>query len=194
MAVVEWVLDEKAIRDFVKDTDLTENEEAYLRELNLLTAKPILYFFNNSEGVSRKEAEQKLQEFGLEKLPHVILSAKLELDLNELSLEERKELEAPDPELEVLIRACYELLGLVTFLTTGPDETRAWTAKKGTVAPKAAGVIHTDFERQFIRAKVVAYADLIKLGSFHEAQESGKLRVEGKDYIIKEGDIVEFVI
>lgn len=164
------------------------------KELNLLTAKPILYLFNIAENQSLEEAEKKITKLGLQDLPHIILSAKLELDLSTLTDEEKKELEAPESRLAKLIQASYKLLDLLTFLTTGPDETRAWTVKKGSNAPEAGAAIHSDFKEQFIRAKVVSYDELIAAGSMTEVQTQGKLRVEGKDYLVQEGDVVEFVI
>ena len=107
--------------------------------------------------------------------------------------EERKEIGLPEEtELDVLIKKSYEILGLITFLTTGPDETRAWTIKKGTKAPQAGGVIHSDFERGFIRAEVVPSAVLIELGSYIKAKEKGLVRLEGKDYTVNDGDVIEF--
>jgi GTP-binding protein YchF len=187
---------EKPARIFyeTKVEHMNDIEKALYKELNLLTAKPVLYLFNIAEDKSIEEAENKLKELGFDRLPHVVLSAKMELELMSLSDEEKELLEAPPSRLPELVKESYKLLNLQTFLTTGPDETRAWTIKTGSTAPEAGAAIHTDFKERFIRAKVVSYEDLIAIGSMARVQEKGKLRVEGKEYIVKEGDVIEFVV
>jgi ribosome-binding ATPase len=186
----------KPARSFYKEKleHLSEVEENLYKELNLLTAKPVLYLFNTAENTTSVSAEKKLKELKLDNLPHVCLSAKLELELSTLSDQEKVELAAPASRLPDLISNCYKLLKLQTYLTTGPDETRAWTIKIGAKAPEAGAAIHTDFIEKFIRAKVVSYDDLIQAGSMALVQTKGRLRTEGKEYIVQEGDVIEFVI
>lgn len=167
-----------------------------LRELNLLTAKPFIYVFNADEGVlDSPEKQQELEEL-VAPAQAVFLDAKLESDLVELSDEEAREmLEMSGQEesgLDKLARTGFQTLGLQTYLTAGPKESRAWTINKGDTAPKAAGVIHTDFERGFIKAEVVSFDDLVAAGSMADAKAAGKVRIEGKDYVMADGDVVEF--
>lgn len=192
--LLAYLNSEKLASDFIKEQELSEVQSLLIKELNLLTTKPILYLFNISESQSIEEAEKKLKDLGLDKLPHVVLSVKAELDASDLSEADKKELGLVKSRLPELISECYTLLSLQTFLTTGPEETRAWTIKKGSTAPEAGAAIHTDFQEKFIRAKVVSYSDLIAAGSMAKVQEEGKLRIEGKDYVVKEGDVIEFVI
>jgi GTP-binding protein YchF len=174
-----------------------EIDMAGLRELSLLTTKPFLYVFNADEGVltdeNKREELTKLVAPG----DAVFLDAKVESELLELDDEEavRELLESvgqPEPGLYALARAGFHTLGLQTFLTAGPKEARAWTIPQGATAPQAAGVIHTDFERGFIKAEVISYGDLMEAGSMAAARSAGKLRIEGKDYIMSDGDVVEF--
>ncbi len=182
-----------------RSVELTEDEELLIKNLGLLTRKPIIYATNVSEddlaegnawvtSVRELAATQNAQV--------VIVSAQVEAELVDLSEDDRKDfLEALGVEeggLKSLIKATYELLGLRTYLTTGEQETRAWTIHAGMTAPQAAGVIHTDFERGFIRAETVAYADLVEHGSMNAAKEKGLVRSEGKEYIVKEGDVMLF--
>ena len=167
-----------------------------LRELNLLTAKPFIYVFNADEGVlDSPEKQQELSDL-VAPAQAVFLDAKLESDLVELSDEEAREmLEMSGQEesgLDKLARTGFQTLGLQTYLTAGPKESRAWTINKGDTAPKAAGVIHTDFERGFIKAEVVSFDDLVAAGSMADAKAAGKVRIEGKDYVMADGDVVEF--
>lgn len=167
-----------------------------LRELNLLTAKPFIYVFNADEGVlDSPEKQQELSDL-VAPAQAVFLDAKLESDLVELSDEEAREmLEMSGQEesgLDKLARTGFQTLGLQTYLTAGPKESRAWTINKGDTAPKAAGVIHTDFERGFIKAEVVSFDDLVAAGSMADAKAAGKVRMEGKDYVMADGDVVEF--
>lgn len=139
-----------------------------------------------------------MKYFADNKYHYVVVDAKIEDELKEFEGEEkdmmRNELGAHDSGVDGLIKAGYDLLGLETYLTTGEMETRAWTVKKGSTAPRAAAAIHSDFETKFIRAEVVAYEDLVAAGSLTEARNRGTLRTEGKDYIVKDGDVIEFKI
>ncbi len=167
-----------------------------LRELQLLTAKPFLYVFNCDVGeLGDDELRKRLTTF-VAPAEAVFLDAKTEADLTELPEEEAAELLAEaglgEPGLAQLARAGFRALGLQTFLTAGPKETRAWEIKAGATAPEAAGVIHSDFQRGFIKAEVVSYDDLIAAGSLPAARAAGKARIEGKDYIMRDGDVVEF--
>ncbi|TCP56270.1 hypothetical protein EV191_101211 [Tamaricihabitans halophyticus] len=167
-----------------------------LRELNLLTIKPFLYVFNADEGVLTDEARRKELAELVAPADAVFLDAKVEAELLELDAESAGELlesiGQPEPGLAALARAGFHTLGLQTYLTAGPKEARAWTIPQGATAPQAAGVIHTDFERGFIKAEVVSYADLVEAGSMAAAKSAGKVRIEGKDYIMADGDVVEF--
>ena len=167
-----------------------------LRELNLLTAKPFIYVFNADDGVLGSAEKQRELEEMVAPAQAVFLDAKLESDLVELDEEEAREmLEMSGQEesgLDKLARTGFQTLGLQTYLTAGPKESRAWTINKGDTAPKAAGVIHTDFERGFIKAEVVSFDDLVAAGSMADAKAAGKVRMEGKDYVMADGDVVEF--
>lgn len=176
---------------------LTEEEKLILKELNLLTAKPILYVANVAEGVETNPLVEKVQTIAeQEKSEVVVLCSKLEAELSQLGAGEReeflKELGLKEPGLNRLIRVGYQLLNLITFFTAGPKETRAWTITKGTKAPQAAGKIHSDFEKGFIRAEVMAYEDLVKYRSEAAVKSAGKYRSEGKEYIFQDGDVVLF--
>lgn len=174
-------------------------EEKAFSMLGLMTAKPVLYVCNVDEGSAAtgnefsKRVEARAKEEGA---VSVVISAKIESEIAVLSREERTEyLEAvglKEAGLDRLIRAGYELLHLVTYFTVGPKEARAWTITKGTKAPQAAGVIHTDFERGFIRAETIAYDDYIALSGEAGARDAGKLRLEGKDYVVADGDVMHF--
>ncbi len=167
-----------------------------LRELSLLTAKPFLYVFNlDTDQLS--DSALKVELAGLvEPAQAVFLDAKLESELVELSDEDAAELLADagqdEPGLNILARAGFETLGLQTYLTAGPKESRAWTIHRGDTAPQAAGVIHTDFQKGFIKAEIVSFDDLIAAGSMSEAKSAGKVRIEGKEYMMTDGDVVEF--
>ena len=167
-----------------------------LRELSLLTAKPFLYVFNADEAVLTDDARRKELAELVAPADAVFLDAKVEAELLELDeLDARELLESvgqDEPGLHALARAGFHTLGLQTFLTAGPKESRAWTIRAGATAPQAAGVIHTDFERGFIKAEVVSFADLVETGSMAAARAAGKLRIEGKDYVMADGDVVEF--
>jgi GTP-binding protein YchF len=181
-----------------------EEERKLVRELHLITMKPILYVLNKqSGGKNLDELEdgrfvKLIEYFKAHNFHYVVVDAKIEDELKEFDEAEkqemRNELGAHDSGVDGLIKAGYDLLGLETYLTTGEMETRAWTIKKGSTAPRAAAAIHTDFETKFIRAEVVACEDLIQAGSFAEAKAKGVLRTEGKDYIVQDGDVIEFKI
>lgn len=174
----------------------SEVDLAALRELHLLTAKPFLYVFNSDEAVLTDEAKKaELREL-VAPADCVFLDAKTETELLELDEEEAAELLESvgqhEPGLHSLAKAGFDTLGLQTYLTAGPKEARAWTIHKGDTAPQAAGVIHTDFERGFIKAEIVSFDDLVAAGSMAEAKAQGKVRMEGKDYVMADGDVVEF--
>ena len=171
-------------------------ELAELRELQLLTAKPFLYVFNCDVGELAETGLRERLSALVAPAEAVFLDAKTEADLTELPEDEAAELLAEaglgEPGLAQLARAGFRALGLQTFLTAGPKETRAWEIRAGATAPEAAGVIHTDFQRGFIKAEVVSYDDLIAVGSLPAARAAGKARIEGKDYVMRDGDVVEF--
>jgi ribosome-binding ATPase len=171
-------------------------DRAPLRELSLLTTKPFLYVFNADEAVLGDEARRKELAALVAPADAVFLDAKVEAELLELDEESARELlesiGQDEPGLHALAHAGFSTLGLQTFLTAGPKEARAWTIRAGATAPQAAGVIHTDFERGFIKAEVVSYADLVEVGSMAAAKAAGKVRIEGKDYVMADGDVVEF--
>lgn len=173
-----------------------EIDLAAVRDLHLMTAKPFLYVFNSDEAVLTDEAKQQELRDMVAPADCVFLDAATESELLELDDEEAAELLASvgqdEPGLHALARAGFETLGLQTYLTAGPKESRAWTIRKGSTAPQAAGVIHTDFERGFIKAEIVAFSDLDNLGSMAEAKAQGKVRQEGKEYVMHDGDVVEF--
>ncbi|MEB3829246.1 redox-regulated ATPase YchF [Phormidium sp. CCY1219] len=183
----------------VRQVDLTAEETELIQQLDLLTLKPIIYAANVSEddlATGNQWVEQVRELAAEENAKVVVISAQVESELIELPEEERTDflesLGVSEGGLHSLIKATYELLGLQTFLTTGPKETRAWTIVRGMLAPQAAGVIHTDFERGFIRAETIAYEDLVASGSMNAAKEKGLLRSEGKDYVVQEGDVMLF--
>ncbi|MBM7771925.1 GTP-binding protein YchF [Actinokineospora baliensis] len=171
-------------------------DTALLRELSLLTTKPFLYVFNADEAVLTDPARRAELAKLVAPADAVFLDAKVEAELLELDEESRRELlesvGQDEPGLNALARAGFHTLGLQTYLTAGPKEARAWTIPQGATAPQAAGVIHTDFERGFIKAEVVSYADLVEAGSMAAAKAAGKVRIEGKDYTMTDGDVVEF--
>jgi GTP-binding protein YchF len=167
-----------------------------LRELNLLTTKPFLYVFNADEGVLTDETKKKELRELVAPADAVFLDAKIESELVELDQESAAELlesiGVAEPGLDALARAGFHTLGLQTFLTAGPKESRAWTIPIGATAPQAAGVIHTDFQRGFIKAEVISYGELMAAGGMAAAKSAGKVRIEGKDYVMSDGDVVEF--
>lgn len=178
-----------------------EDDQAILNSCNLLTIKPVIFAANVNEDELALEEENAyvaaVRKYADEVDAKVfVVCAQIEQEISELDDDEKKEfledLGLEESGLEKLIAASYSLLGLISFLTSGEDETRAWTIKKGTKAPQAAGKIHTDFERGFICAEVVSYDDLIEHGSMHACKEKGLVRQEGKEYIVKDGDIIVF--
>jgi GTP-binding protein YchF len=167
-----------------------------IKDLGLLTAKPILFVFNVDEAVLTSPAKRAELEALVAPAKAVFLDAKVESELIDLSHEEAQELlqslGQEESGLDQLAHVGFQTLGLQTYLTAGPKESRAWTIRKGWKAPQAAGVIHTDFERGFIKAEVVSFADLDAAGSMAEAKAAGKVRMEGKEYVMNDGDVVEF--
>lgn len=179
--------------------EISHEEELGWRMLQLLTSKPVLYVCNVDEGSARDGNAHSAKVFERAKAENaeaVVISAKIESELAGLDAEERTaflaDLGLDEPGLNRLIRAGYKLLGLVTYFTVGPKEARAWTITRGTKAPQAAGVIHTDFEKGFIRAETVAYDDYVTLKGEAGAKEAGKFRLEGKEYIVADGDVLHF--
>jgi hypothetical protein len=168
------------------DQNFTEDEAKILNSFQLLTFKQRLYLLNGSV------EEVKLWEVGFP-TSSLFMDIAQEYESAEFSKEERASLGLPtESGLNVLIKKSYELLNLITFLTTGEDETRAWTIKKGDLAPRAGAAIHTDFENKFVKAEVVFWQDLLNAGGYPKAREQGKLRTEGKEYVVKDGDVIEF--
>ena len=182
--------------------DLTDEEMALVAEARLLTLKPVIYVANVDEndiagGLADNEFYAKMEAHAAEERSGIIaVCAQVEAELSDMEGEEKKEFLADlgieESGLDKLIRAGYALLGLISYLTAGPKEVRAWTIERGTRAPQAAGKIHSDFERGFIRAEVVAYDDLIREGSMNAVKEKGLLRSEGKEYVMQDGDVVLF--
>ncbi|WFF93962.1 redox-regulated ATPase YchF [Bacillus paralicheniformis] len=184
-----------------RSVEFSEEQQKVLKQLHLLTTKPVLYVANVSEDEvadpSGNEYVQKVREFAAaENAEVIVVCAKIESEIAELEGEEKamflEELGIEESGLDQLIKASYSLLGLATYFTAGEQEVRAWTFKKGMKAPECAGIIHTDFERGFIRAETVAYDDLLEAGSMASAKEAGKVRLEGKEYIVKDGDVIHF--
>ena len=182
-----------------RSVDVAEEEEPIMKNLQLLTAKPVIYVANIGENDIGKENDfvKQVQQFAQKDHAKCIsLCAKIEEEIVSLPKEEREfykqELGISQSGLEKLVVASYDLLGLMSYLTAGEKEVRAWTIKKGTKAPQAAGKIHTDFEKGFIKAEVVSFADLVEAGSFVKAKEKGKVRMEGKEYVVCDGDVILF--
>jgi GTP-binding protein YchF len=179
---------------------LQEEEARLAKEFFLLTNKPVLYACNVDEASAKagnKYVDAVKEAVKDENAELLVIAAATESAIAELEDYEEKqlfleELGLDEPGVNKLIHAAYRLLNLQTFFTTGPDESRAWTFVKGTKAPKAAGIIHTDFEKGFIRAEVIKYEDYIRLGSEHACRDAGKIAIEGKEYVVKDGDIMHF--
>lgn len=189
----------------VRQQNLNEEELLSLKPLNLLTGKPVIYVFNVSEqqlknhGETKKRIEEILQKFHLTGgIPYIYLCAKMESEIVAFNEEEQKEylkqFDLFESGLNRLIKKSYEILGLISFLTAGTIEARAWTIKKGWLAPQAAGTIHTDFEKKFIKADVIPYQRFVEAGGWIKAREQGLVQTTGKDYEMKEGEVVEFKI
>ncbi len=181
-----------------REAELSAEEREPYRRLGLLTEKPVLYVCNVDEHATDGDTElQRVFAMARERGARAIrISAKIEEELAQLPPEERNEylqtLGLAEPGLNRLIRTGYDLLGLITFFTAGPKESRAWTVSKGSRAPQAAGVIHSDFEKGFIRAEVIAYGDYVAFGGEAGAREAGKFRLEGKEYVVQDGDVMHF--
>jgi len=190
LQVFEKVLNEGShIVDYIKGREISDKEKELLQELQLLTSKPAMYLFN-----AKKETEisnSVLDTISPDSI--VVADVREELDSADLSVEERAELGLGESKLNELIRAAYKVLNLITFFTSGEKETRAWTITKGAKAPQAAGVIHTDFEKGFIRAEVVSWDVFVNVGGWSRTRERGVLRVEGKEYVAQDGDVMNFL-
>lgn len=203
MTTIEKLLAHLEAGKPVKTMEAADDEEqSLISSYNLLTGKPVIFAANVAEddladdGVSNKYV-QTVRDLAAEEGSEVfVICAQIEQEIAELEEEEKKmfleDLGLSDSGLEKLIKASYRLLGLLSYLTSGEDETRAWTIKNGTKAPQAAGKIHTDFERGFIKAEVVNYRDLLDCGSYAGAREKGLVRMEGKEYVVKDGDVILF--
>lgn len=184
----------------LRTLDLSEEEEKMISSFNLLTYKPVIYVANVSEDELTQENHpyiDKVKEYAAQLKDEVVpISAEIEAEIATLDDDEKElfleELGIQESGLDRLIKASYKLLGLISFLTTGPMESRAWTITKGTKAPEAGGKIHSDIERGFIKADIISFDDLVKLGSMQKAREEGMIRQEGKDYVMKDGDVVLF--
>lgn len=185
----------------VRALEFTDDQLRIVKGLHLLTSKPVLYAANVSEDEivdpEGNENVQKVRDFAAKEGAEVIVvCAKIEAEIAELDQDEKEmfleELGIPESGLDQLIKATYDLLGLATYFTAGEQEVRAWTFQEGIKAPQAAGIIHTDFERGFIRAETVSYDDLTEAGAMGQARENGKVRLEGKEYIVKDGDVIHF--
>ena len=184
----------------IRRIELTDDENLYIKSFNLLTSKPIIYVANVSEDdllVGDNKHIQKVREYALkDNAEVVVICAKVESDLCDMDKEEKnaflRELGVSESGIDKLIKTSYRLLGLKTFFTAGEDECRAWTFKNGMKAPQCAGIIHTDFERGFIKAEIMSYEDLKQNGSEKAVKEAGRMRLEGKEYIMQDGDICYF--
>lgn len=201
VAVLERVKEALYNDQPARSVELSDDEKAIVRDLHLLTLKPVLYAANVSEDevsdADNNPYVQQVKEFAAAENAEVVpISAKVEAEIAELEGEDKamflEELGLEESGLNRLIKAAYRLLGLYTYFTAGVQEVRAWTIRKGMKAPQAAGVIHTDFERGFIRAEVVSYEDLLAAGSMNVAKERGQLRLEGKEYVVADGDVMHF--
>ena len=198
MAVLEKVLPCLDQAKAVRTLGLDDDELQIIKPLCLITVKPVMYLANVDEnGFENNPLLQKLNELGIkEHAPVVAVCAKIESEIAELEDEDKalflSELGLSEPGLDRVIRATYDLLGLQTYFTAGVKEVRAWTVRKGSTAPQAAGVIHTDFERGFIRAEVIAFNEFVAHKGEQGAKEAGKMRLEGKEYIVQDGDVMHF--
>ena len=180
-------------------TAIPQGEEENARRLQLMTTKPVLYVCNVEEAsaaTGNAFSARVMEKAAAENARAVVVSAAIEAEISQMAGDDRGEflesLGLPDSGLDRVIRAGYDLLGLITYFTCGPKETRAWTIIRGTAAPQAAGVIHGDFERGFIAAETIGYEDYIALSGEQGAKEAGKLRIEGKPYIVRDGDVMNF--
>lgn len=185
----------KKVKDFLEkgkvlfEQSFTEDEAKIISQYQLLTMKPKLYLLN---GKDEEVSPEIINEFKKNNWPYLIIDVATEFEAAGLTKEEREALGlTQEPELDALIKKAYEILGLITFFTTGPDETRAWTIKEGDKAPKAGGAIHSDFEANFIRAEVINWKNLLDVGGFAKAREKALIRTEGKEYVVQDGDVIE---
>jgi GTP-binding protein YchF len=198
VAILEPMMKHLNEGNSIRSMGLDADQMALIKPLSLITAKPVLYVANVIEGGFENNPLLDLVKAHAEKekAPVVAICAKIEAEIADLSDEDKQvfldDIGMKEPGLDRLIRAAYSLLGLETYFTAGEKEVRAWTIRKGSTAPQAAGVIHTDFEKGFIRAEVIAYNDFITLGGEAKAKEAGKMRLEGKEYIVKDGDVMHF--
>lgn len=202
-AVLERLLPHLEAGKLANQLTLTEEELDLIKDLHLLTMKPFLYVCNRKQGAFNLDEQnddrwqELLQFFDDTDSEYVVVDAGMEHELKDLSDDEknefRREYGAQDSGIDSLIRACYHRLGLMSFFTTGEDETRAWTIPQNSTAPQAGAAIHTDFRDKFIRAQVVSFADLVQAGSRVAAKDAGKIRTEGKEYIVQDGDVIEFM-
>ncbi|MFS0788719.1 redox-regulated ATPase YchF [Shouchella sp. 1P09AA] len=201
LAVLEMLKEAFEVEKPARSIEFDEDQQKIVKQLHLLTSKPVLYVANVSEedliADEDNEYVKQVKEFASQESSNVIVvCAKIESEIAELEGEEKEmfleELGIEESGLDQLIRAAYSLLGLETYFTAGEQEVRAWTFRNGTKAPQAAGIIHTDFERGFIRAETVSYDDLVDAENMSVAKERGKVRLEGKDYIVKDGDVIHF--
>jgi ribosome-binding ATPase len=173
----------------LRDCQFPEEEKKIINQYQLLTIKPAIYLLNAKD---EDVPEETIKEFKKNNWQFLIIDILSEFQAIGINREERIELGLPEKtELDLLIREAYEMLGLLTFFTTGPDETRAWTIKKGSKAPQAGGAIHSDFESRFIKAEIIDWQDLLNFGGFSQAREKGLIRTEGRDYIVSDGDVIE---
>lgn len=186
LSELESVLQEGRLANTAALSGNPDDAARFVKSLGLLTAKPFLYVYNMTDTDAALPAE-------LAALPHVRLDVKLESELSEMTVEEASEL-GLESRIGELIREAYSLLGLMTFFTTGEQESRAWTIRQGSAAPRAGAAIHGDFEEKFIRAEVVSYADFVEAGGWSGAREAGKFRLEGKEYVVRDGDVIVFRI
>ena len=201
-ALLKRILDCLEAEKPVRSLEFDEEEQKYVNGLFLITSKPVIYAANISESDIASDIEdiplaKKVRDYAVkENSETLVISAKTEEEISELDPEEQQmfldDLGLKESGLNRLVKASYRLLGLISYLTSGEPETRAWTIKNGTKAPQAAGKIHTDFEKGFIRAEVVDYEVLLECGNYTKAKELGKVRSEGKDYVMKDGDVVLF--
>ncbi len=183
----------------IRAMKLSDEQRIRIRDMHLLTGKPVMYLANVAEAdAADPDANPHVQKLkaAVGTAPVICMSAGIEAEISQLAEDEQREylesLGLSESGLDKVIRAGYELLDLITYLTAGPKETRAWTVRRGASAPEAAGVIHTDFQRGFIKAEVIRYEDLVELGSEVAVKAAGKLRIEGKEYIVADGDVMHF--
>ncbi|MCP3975510.1 MAG: redox-regulated ATPase YchF [bacterium] len=196
VAVITKLHTALAAGDPARSVLLNDSEKPYARELHLLTAKPLLYVANVDDGTSPEQIAAVTDHAAAEGAAAIVIHGQTEAEIAELPPEDRaeflEELGLDEPGLNRVIRAAYQILGLNTFFTAGEKQVRAWTYRTGATAPQAAGQVHTDFEKGFIRAEIIGYDDFVSLGGEAAAKQAGKWRLEGKDYIVQEGDVIRF--